>query len=58
MNILHISDRSTQGGAAQAAYRLHKGLIQAGHNSQMMVGWRSHTEAKSTPLKKLQKGTD
>lgn len=37
MKILHISTSDLEGGAARAAYRLHKGLISIGVDSQMLV---------------------
>ncbi len=37
MNILHLSTQDIGGGAARAAYRLHRGLQKIGHNSQMLV---------------------
>ncbi|MGL5834560.1 MAG: glycosyltransferase family 4 protein [Waterburya sp.] len=37
MKILHISTRDIEGGAARAAYRLHRGLQSINVNSQMLV---------------------
>ncbi len=37
MKVLHLSNSDTNGGAARAAYRLHKGLQDIGVNSQMLV---------------------
>ncbi len=37
MNILHYSTEDVTGGAAKAAYRLHKALRDAGHESLMVV---------------------
>ncbi|GAB1545069.1 glycosyltransferase family 4 protein [Scytonema sp. NUACC21] len=37
MKILHLSTQDIGGGAARAAYRLHKGLQYAGLDSQMLV---------------------
>ena len=37
MKVLHISKTDVQGGAAKAAYRLHKGLLDRGVDSQMLV---------------------
>lgn len=37
MRILHVNYYDTQGGAAKAAYRLHRGLLDAGHESIMLV---------------------
>jgi glycosyltransferase involved in cell wall biosynthesis len=37
MKILHVSTYDLQGGAARAAYRLHKALLNQGLDSQMLV---------------------
>lgn len=37
MKILHINTSDVDGGAARAAYRLHRGLRELGHDSQMLV---------------------
>ena len=37
MKILHISTSDISGGAARAAYRLHRALLSKGINSQMLV---------------------
>ncbi|HQR33990.1 MAG TPA: glycosyltransferase [Blastocatellia bacterium] len=37
MRILHFSTDDITGGAAKAAYRLHSALVEAGHDSQMIV---------------------
>jgi glycosyltransferase involved in cell wall biosynthesis len=37
MKIVHINKNDILGGAARAAYRLHKGLQRAGHESTMFV---------------------
>jgi glycosyltransferase involved in cell wall biosynthesis/GT2 family glycosyltransferase len=37
MKILHVSTFERAGGAAIAAYRLHQGLLQLGHDSRMLV---------------------
>lgn len=37
MRILNVSTYDTSGGAAIAAYRLHRGLRAAGHDSRMLV---------------------
>ena len=37
MKIVIISTSDVDGGAAKAAYRLHRGLLSAGHNSKMIV---------------------
>ena len=37
MKILHLNISDIQGGAARAAYRIHKGLTALGHDSSMLV---------------------
>jgi glycosyltransferase involved in cell wall biosynthesis len=37
MDVLHLSTRDSQGGAARATYRLHRGLLDLGVDSQMIV---------------------
>ena len=41
MRITHLSPYDNLGGAARAARRLHQGLLRAGHQSRMVVGWRT-----------------
>jgi glycosyltransferase involved in cell wall biosynthesis len=41
MNILHISTSDIDGGAARAAYRLHRGLQSLNQNSHMLVKEKS-----------------
>src|ERR1041385_5870219 len=38
MNVLHISESDAAGGAARTAFKLHRGLDDAGHSSRMLVG--------------------
>ena len=38
MKVLHISESDASGGAARAAYKLHRGLNDQGHRSRMLVG--------------------
>jgi glycosyltransferase involved in cell wall biosynthesis len=38
LNVLHISESDAAGGAARAAYALHRGLPALGHRSRMLVG--------------------
>ncbi|MCL1470571.1 glycosyltransferase family 4 protein [Argonema antarcticum] len=38
MNVLHINQSDTAGGAAIAAYRLHQGLLAQGVDSRLLVG--------------------
>ncbi len=40
MRILHLSTYDIRGGAARAAYRLHRGLRGIGHDSRMLVARR------------------
>lgn len=40
LSITHISTSDNSGGGARAAFRLHRGLRSAGHESRMVVGWR------------------
>jgi len=41
MKITHLSSRDSSGGAARAAYRLHRGLRGIGEDSSMFVRWKS-----------------
>lgn len=41
MKVLHINTSDTQGGAARAAYRIHKGLIESDIDSNMLVQSKS-----------------
>ena len=50
LRILHVSTFDTAGGAALAAYRLHRGLIAKDHDSRMLVARRdSHDDTVSVP---------
>ncbi len=44
MKVLHLSTHDTSGGAARAAYRLHKGLQNIGIESQMLVQEKSSSD--------------
>ncbi len=44
MNILHINKLDVIGGAARAMYRLHQGLNDLGHQSQVLVGHQALRE--------------
>lgn len=44
MKVLHLSTQDTNGGAARAAYRLHKGLQNIGLDSQMLVQEKSSSD--------------
>lgn len=41
MKILHVNTHDIKGGAARAAYRLHRALLDEGVNSQMLVSHKS-----------------
>jgi glycosyltransferase involved in cell wall biosynthesis len=41
MKIVHLNKNDKDGGAARAAYRLHRGLRRAGHDSIMVVASRT-----------------
>lgn len=57
MKILHLSTSDIDGGAARAAYRLHRGLIEANVDSKMLVrakfGEDSTVLSNKTPLARL-----
>jgi glycosyltransferase involved in cell wall biosynthesis len=56
MKVLIVNTSDTQGGAARAAYRLHKGLQSIGIESQMLVqSKKSDDPTVSGPQSKLQK---
>jgi glycosyltransferase involved in cell wall biosynthesis len=38
LSVLHISESDAAGGAARAAYKIHRGLNGSGHASRMLVG--------------------
>jgi len=44
MKILHISTFDTLGGAAKAAYRLHRGLLEIGEDSEVLVKRKTSTD--------------
>jgi glycosyltransferase involved in cell wall biosynthesis len=50
LRILHFSTGDTTGGAAQAAFRLHVALADAGHDSRMIVRQRSSARADVTEV--------
>lgn len=57
MNVLIVNTTDIEGGAARAAYRLHRSLLEAGFDSKMLV--QSKTSDDFTvigPAGKLQKG--
>lgn len=41
LRIVHINAWDSLGGAARAAFRLHKGLQAAGQASRLLVGWKT-----------------
>ncbi len=45
MKIVHVNKNDLSGGAARAAYRLHKGLQRLGHSSVMVVESRQSDDA-------------
>lgn len=48
MKVVHVSASDTKGGAARAAYRLHKGLNRAGIDSAMVVAEKYSDDEKVT----------
>ena len=53
---VHISNGDIQGGAARAAYRIHRCLTEAGSNSQMLVRNKASDDWRvKTPAGKLSK---
>jgi len=52
LRILHISESDTAGGAARTAYKLHSGLIAAGHSSRMLVGRRVTDDPEIDSIKR------
>ena len=59
MRVLHLNTNDIKGGAAIAAYRLHKGLSKTGIDSKMLVQ-KKHSDDPTviTPDFKLKKGWD
>jgi len=45
MRVLHLNSSDSSGGAARAAYRLHKGLQQVGIDSSMLVQCKNCNDA-------------
>ncbi|WP_201575863.1 glycosyltransferase family 4 protein [Psychrobacter immobilis] len=57
MKILHINTHDTQGGAARAAYRLHRALLAESIDSKMLVKKKSSDDyTVLAPTSKLEKG--
>ena len=44
LRILHASTKDISGGAARSAYRLHKALLDLGHDSSMLVAQRQSSD--------------
>ena len=57
MNILHVNTHDSQGGAARAAYRLHRALLAENIDSKMLVQKKaSDDHTVIVPTSKLEKG--
>ena len=52
LNVLHISESDTLGGAARAAQRLHRGLEARGHVSRMLVGRKVSSDPNVRSVKR------
>jgi glycosyltransferase involved in cell wall biosynthesis len=52
MNVLHISESDAAGGAARTAYKVHRGLDEAGHSSRMLVGRKVTTDEDIRSIKR------
>jgi glycosyltransferase involved in cell wall biosynthesis len=52
LNVLHISESDAAGGAARAAYKLHRGLNGEGHRSRMLVGRKVTSDGDIRRLKR------
>jgi glycosyltransferase involved in cell wall biosynthesis len=52
VNVLHISESDAAGGAARTAYKVHRGLKQAGHVSRMLVGRKVTQDDDIRPIKR------
>ncbi|HEY9852608.1 MAG TPA: glycosyltransferase family 4 protein [Leptolyngbyaceae cyanobacterium] len=53
MKILHLSTSDIEGGAARAAYRLHRGLQNVGETSQMLVRAKSSVDRTAIAEKSI-----
>jgi glycosyltransferase involved in cell wall biosynthesis len=60
LSVLHISESDAAGGAARAAYKLHRGLNRQGHSSRMLVGRKTMGDDDIRRLKRnrLWRGLD
>lgn len=57
MKILHVNTFDTNGGAARAAYRLHRALLAEGVDSKMLVQKKTSDDSTViSPTSKLEKG--
>ena len=52
MKVVQVNTNDLAGGAARAAYRLHKGLLLAGHDSVMVVASRTSTDPSVVAFEK------
>lgn len=57
MKVLMLSASDSQGGAARAAYRLHRGLLDSGIESRMLVGSRNTNDPQVIHAFKSEKGS-
>lgn len=46
LKVTHISTFDNLGGTNRAAFRLHTGLLAAGQNSRMVVGWKTECSSE------------
>lgn len=51
MKIVHLGVSDGGNGAAIASYRLHRGLLQLGHDSSMLVRWKNTSDPTVTTFK-------
>ena len=52
LSVLHISESDASGGAARAAYKIHRGLNGLGHSSRMLVGRKVTDDDEVRKLKR------
>ncbi len=52
LKILHISESDATGGAARAAYKIHRGLNGLGYTSRMLVGRKTTADADIRRVKR------
>lgn len=55
MRVLHLSTHDIRGGAARAAFRLHRALRRAGHDSTMLV---AHRDSRDPTVTRLMRSMD